>query len=69
MARLIMIEKMTRFLQEVPLEVKMVSWSTKNELIGSTMAVIILVVILAIFIGFCDVILSKMVDIVIRYSL
>jgi len=64
-----MIAKVKKFINEVILELKKVSWSTKNELIGSTMAVIILVVILAIFIGTCDVILSKIVDIVIRRSL
>ena len=64
-----MTNKIRKFFGEVVLELKKVSWSTKNELMGSTTAVIILVIILAVFIGFCDVILSKIVDLVIRYSL
>ena len=64
-----MANKVKQFLSEVTLELKKVSWSTRNELMGSTLAVIILVIILAIFIGACDIVLSKFVDLVIRYSL
>lgn len=64
-----MANKVRQFLNDVTLELKKVSWSTKNELVGSTLAVIILVIILAVFIGACDIVLSKVVDLVIRYSL
>jgi preprotein translocase subunit SecE len=64
-----MVNKIKKFISEVVVELKKVSWSTRNELIGSTTAVIILVIILAAFIGACDVVLSKVVDLVIRYSL
>lgn len=64
-----MANKAKQFINDVAVELKKVSWSTRDELIGSTMAVIILVIILAIFIGACDVVLSKIVDMVIRYSL
>jgi preprotein translocase subunit SecE len=64
-----MANKAKQFLNEVTLELKKVSWSTRQELIGSTIAVIILVIILAIFIGACDIVLSKAVDLVIRYSI
>ena len=64
-----MANKAKQFINEVTLELKKVSWSTRNELIGSTAAVIILVIILAIFIGTCDIALSKVVNLVIRYSL
>lgn len=64
-----MTNKIKKFVNEVALELKKVSWSTRDELIGSTIAVIILVIILAVFIGACDIILSKIVDLVIRYSL
>jgi preprotein translocase subunit SecE len=41
-----------------------VSWSTKDELIGSTAIVLISLAILSIFIGICDLILSKIINIV-----
>jgi len=64
-----MIKKTRRFLKEVVLELKKVSWSTRQEIIGSTIAVIILVAMLAIFIGTCDIVLSKLVGLVIRRTL
>lgn len=64
-----MINKVTQFINEVKLEFKKVSWSTRDELIGSAVAVIILVIILTVFIGVCDLVLSKIVDFVIRRSL
>ena len=64
-----MANKAKQFINDVTVELKKVSWSTRDELIGSTTAVIILVIILAIFIGACDVVLSKIVDMAIRYSL
>jgi len=64
-----MANKAKQFINDVVVELKKVSWSTREELIGSTTAVIILVIILAIFIGACDIVLSKIVDMVIRYSL
>jgi len=64
-----MANKARSFLNEVVLELKKVSWSTRDELIGSTAAVIILCIILAIFIGVCDVFLSRIVSVLIRRSL
>lgn len=63
-----MVEKVKKYLNDVTLELKKVSWSTRDELMASTTAVLILVIILAIFIGICDVILSKIVNLVIKYS-
>jgi len=61
--------KIRSYLNEVGLELKKVAWPTRQEMIGSAAAVIILVMILAIFIGACDVVLSKIVDLVIRRTL
>jgi preprotein translocase subunit SecE len=64
-----MIAKTKKFLSEVTIELKKVAWSTRTELVGSTASVFILVIIMAVFIGFCDIVLSKIIDLVIRYSL
>jgi preprotein translocase subunit SecE len=53
-----MIEKAKKFVSDVMVEMKKVSWPTRNELRGSTLVVIVTVFILAIFIGFVDRILS-----------
>lgn len=60
------IAKTKKFLQEVKAEFKKVSWSDRNELIGSTGVVIVSVALLAIFIGICDFIFAKVINIIIR---
>jgi len=61
-----MFGKITNFFSEVTVELKKVSWPTKNELIGSTTVVIISVAIMAFYIGICDFIFSKAIHLVIR---
>jgi len=58
--------KAVRFVNEVRLELKKVSWPTRRELVNSTIVVIISVAILAIFIGFCDFIWSTVINFVLR---
>lgn len=62
------IKKSQKFLNEVVIELKKVSWSTRTELIASTIAVILLVLFLFVFIGICDFFLSRAVDLIIRWS-
>jgi preprotein translocase subunit SecE len=53
-----MIEKAKKFVSDVMVEMKKVSWPTRNELRGSTLVVIVTVFILSIFIGVVDRVLS-----------
>ena len=46
--------KVSQFLREVRAELKRVTWPTRKETIGSTSVVIILVVIVAVFLGLVD---------------
>ena len=57
-----MIAKTKKFTNDVYVEMKKVSWPTRNELKGSTMVVIVTVIIIAIFIGFVDRILSFLLE-------
>ena len=59
-----MANKFVNFLKDVKLEMGKVSWSTKDELIGSTIVVLVSLAILSIFIGICDVVLSTVVNII-----
>ena len=61
-----MFAKINNFVTEVTVELKKVSWPTRNELIGSTTIVIISVAIMATFIGICDFIFSKAIHLIIR---
>ena len=58
--------KVAKFINEVKLELKKVSWSTRRELTNSTIVVIVSVIILGIFIGFCDLIWSNLINFVLR---
>jgi preprotein translocase subunit SecE len=53
-----MIAKSKKFVTDVYVEMKKVSWPSRNELRGSTVVVIVTVIILSIFIGLVDRILS-----------
>ncbi|NQU95730.1 MAG: preprotein translocase subunit SecE [Candidatus Omnitrophica bacterium] len=58
--------KVAKFINEVKLELKKVSWSTRHELINATIVVIVSVAILAVFIGLCDLVWSNLIKFVIR---
>ena len=53
------LNKVTGFLNEVKVELSKVSWSTRKELVGSTIVVIMITLIMGLFIGLLDLILSK----------
>ena len=60
-----MANKISNFFKDIKLEMSKVSWPTKDELIGSTIIVLISLGILSAFIGACDITLSKVVNIII----
>ena len=59
-----MANKFTNFFKDIKLEMLKVSWPSKDELMGSTVIVIVSLTILSVFIGICDVLLSKIVNII-----
>ncbi len=61
-----MFKRIGNFIKEVKAELKKVSWSNKEELIGSTWVVIISIFLLAMFIGIIDFILSRFIGLVVR---
>ncbi|MFA5088050.1 MAG: preprotein translocase subunit SecE [Candidatus Omnitrophota bacterium] len=61
-----MIKKIRKFVTEVILELKKVSWSTKKELIDSTWIVFLSTFFLGIFIAATDFVLSKLLELIIR---
>lgn len=62
----IMFEKIKKFVMEVIVELKKVSWTTRSELKDSTLIVIISSAFLGIFIVITDFILSKIVGFLIK---
>jgi len=54
------------FLGEVKIELKKCTWPTRQELLGSTVVVVISVLILGIFVGLSDTVLMGLLRAVLR---
>jgi preprotein translocase subunit SecE len=59
-------QKGIQFLREVRVELKKVTWPSRKQTIGSTVVVIILVLIVSLFLGVVDVGLSSLVRVVLQ---
>jgi preprotein translocase subunit SecE len=59
------IDKISVFITEVGVELKKSAWPTRSELIESTIVVIISVVILAVFVGICDLFLMRILKLIV----
>ena len=61
-----MFNRIKEFFKEVKIELKKVVFPSRDEVMGSTKVVIVLVLIIAIFLGFVDLVLSKLVGMVMK---
>lgn len=55
------IDKSIQFLREVKVELKKVTWPTRKQAVGSTVVVIVVVMIVSLFLGVVDMGLSSMI--------
>lgn len=60
------IEKALQFLREVKVELKKVTWPSRKQALGSTLVVIILVIIISLFLGVVDISLSSLISLVFK---
>ena len=60
------IDKGLQFLREVKVELKKVVWPTRKQTIGSTVVVLILVMIISVFLGLVDIGLSSLIRVVLK---
>jgi len=58
------LQKSIQFLREVKIELKKVTWPTRKQTMGSTVVVIVLVVIISLFLGLVDFGLSSLIRMV-----
>jgi len=54
------------FVDEVRMELKKCSWPSRSELVESTVVVFVSVFIVAVFVGFCDLVLQNLLRLVVR---
>lgn len=55
------VQKSIQFLREVKIELKKVTWPTRKQTIGSTVVVIVLVMVISLFLGVVDAALSSLI--------
>ncbi|HDH11993.1 MAG TPA: preprotein translocase subunit SecE [Nitrospirae bacterium] len=61
-----MFGKIKNFFREVKIELKKVVFPSREEVIGSTKVVVVLVLIVAVFLGLIDLVLSKLIGMVVK---
>ncbi|OGW92299.1 MAG: preprotein translocase subunit SecE [Omnitrophica bacterium RIFCSPHIGHO2_02_FULL_63_14] len=61
-----MLKKVNAFLSEVRVEMRKVTWPTRDELTGSTMVVLATMFIVSAFVGVCDLVFSVILSRMLR---
>ncbi len=61
-----MFNRIKNFFKEVKIELRKVVFPTRQEVIGSTKVLIVMVLIIAIFLGAIDLLLTKLVGMIVR---
>jgi preprotein translocase subunit SecE len=55
-----------QFLREVKVELKKVTWPSRKQTVGSTVVVLVLVLLISLFLGVVDIGLSSLIQIVLK---
>jgi len=58
------VQNVKTFFESVKLELHKVTWPTRKETVATTGVVILIVFMVSIYLGFCDVVLSKLMRLV-----
>jgi preprotein translocase subunit SecE len=60
------VTRIKEFVQDVLVEFRKVTWPSRQELVNSTMVVIVVTVVLAFFLGGVDIALTRLVERILR---
>ena len=60
-------EKIIKYGQETQLEMKKVAWPSREEMVGSTIATVVLSVVVSTFVWFADISISRAVMAMFRF--
>ena len=61
-----MLAKSKNFFQEVQAELAKVTWPTRKETISTAQVVVVIIVLISLYLGACDVVLAKLIRLVLR---
>jgi preprotein translocase subunit SecE len=56
----IVLAKTKNFIDEVKVELGKVTWPTRKETIATTWVVVVIIVLISLYLGACDVVLAKL---------
>jgi preprotein translocase SecE subunit len=60
------VKKIIQFLKETKFELKRVTWPTRREMLAGASVVLVIVFIVAFFLGIVDIVLSKLIKVVLK---
>jgi preprotein translocase subunit SecE len=60
------LRRVKEFFQEVAAEFRRVSWPSRNDVASSTMVVLVVVFVIAMYLGAVDVGLSRLVEVILK---
>lgn len=61
-----MLANTKRFLEEVKIELGKVTWPTRKETMATAWIVVVIIVVISLYLGFCDVVLAKLMRLILR---
>lgn len=57
-------QKIMTFIESVKMELGKVTWPTRKETIATTSVVVMIVLIISLYLGACDIVLSKLMRLI-----
>jgi preprotein translocase subunit SecE len=57
-------QKITAFFESVKLELGKVTWPTRKETVSTTGVVVVIVFLISIYLGACDIVLAKLMRLI-----
>ena len=60
----LVLAKTNKFLQEVKVELGKVTWPARKETVATTWIVVVIIVLISLYLGACDVILAKLMRLI-----
>jgi len=60
------LRRLNEFFQEVAAEFRRVNWPSRNDVAASTVVVLVVVFVLAMYLGAVDVALSRLVEVILK---
>ncbi len=61
-----MLANAKRFLEEVKIELGKVTWPTRKETVATAWIVVVIIVVISLYLGACDVVLAKLMRLILR---